>query len=87
MGCGDSVEGYLLSMRDDLVLLAVGASFYVIGYPSTHSRPIVCLARLPNGFVSPGVSGHGVVVYEGHQLSFGCFGRCCDDSFNEQFWF
>ena len=83
MGCGDLVEGYLLLMRDDLVLLAVGASFYVIGYPSTHSCPVVCLACLPNSFVSPGVSGCGVVVYEHHQLSFGCFGRCCEDSFDK----
>ncbi len=83
MGRGDSVEGYLPSMRDDLVLLAVSTSFYVIGYPLTHPRPIVCLACLPDGFVSPGVSGCGVVVYEHHQLSFGCFGRCCEDSFDK----
>ncbi len=70
-------------MRDDFVLLAVSASFYVIGYPLAHSRPIVCLARFSDGLVSSGVSGCGMVVYKGHQLSFGCFGGSCDNSFNK----
>ncbi len=83
MGCGDSIEGYLLSMHDDFVLLAVSTPFYVIGYPLMHFCPIVCLACFPNSFVSAGVSGCGMVVYEGHQLSFGCFGGGCDNSFNE----
>ena len=83
LGRGDPIEGCLLSMRDNLVLLAVSTSFYVVRYPLTHSCPIVCLACFSNGFVSSGVSGRGMVVYECHQLSFGCFGGCCDDSFNE----
>ena len=33
------------------------------------------------------MSSHGVVVYEGHQPSFGCFSRSCDDPFDEQFRF
>ena len=87
MGRSDPVKGYLLSMCDDFVLLAVSASLYIVGYPLTHSCPIVCLACFSNGFVSPRVSGRGVVVYESHQLSFGCFSGCCDNSFNEQFQF
>jgi len=83
LGHRDSVEGHFLSVHDDFVLLTVGAAFYVIGYPSTHSCPVMCLACLPDGFVSPRVASGRVVMYEGHQLSFGCFGGRCDDSFNE----
>ena len=83
MNGSDSIEGYLLSMRDDFVLLAVSAAFYVIGFPLTHSCPIVRLACLSDGFISSGVSGCRMVMYEGHQLSFGCFGGSCDNSFNE----
>ncbi len=56
MGRGDPVEGYLLSMCDDFVLLAVSAPFYIVGYPLTHSYPVVRLACFSNGFVSSGVS-------------------------------
>jgi len=87
LGRSDPVEGYLLSMRDNLVLLAVSTSFYVVRYPLTHSCPIVCLACFSNGFVSSGVSGRRMVMHEGHQLLFGRFGRGRDDLFNEQFWF
>jgi len=87
LGSCDSVEGYLPSVHDDFVLLAVSAAFYIIGYPSTHSDPVVCLACFPNGFISSRVSGCRMVVYKGHQLSFSRFGRCCDDSLDKQLWF
>ena len=83
----DAVEGYFPLMYDNFILLAVGASFYVVGYPLVLSYPAVYLGCFSDGFISSWVSGCGVVVYEGHQLSFGCFGGCRDDFFNEQFWF
>ncbi len=66
MGRGDSVEGYFLSMCDNFVLLAISTPFYVIGYPLTHSYPVVHLACFSNGFVSSRVSSCGVIVYESH---------------------
>ena len=74
MGRGDPVEGYLLSMCDDFVLLAVATSFYIVRYPFAHSYPIVRLACFSDCFISSRMSGCGVIVYEGHQLSFSCFG-------------
>ena len=74
-------------MGDDLVLLAVSASFYIIRYPSTHPYPVMRLACFPNGFISSRMSSCGVIVYESHQLSFGRFGGSCDNPLNEQFQF
>ena len=74
-------------MGDDLVLLAVSAPFYIVGYPSAHSYPVMCLACLLNGFVSSRMSSCGMIMHEGHQLLFGRFGGVCDDLFDEQFWF
>ncbi len=74
-------------MGNDLVLLAVSTPFYVIRYPSTHSYPVMRLARFSNGFVSSRMSSCGVIVYKSHQLLFGRFGGSRDDPFNEQFWF
>ncbi len=70
-------------MGNDFILLAVSASFYVVGYPLAHSYPIMRLACFPNGFISSGMSGCRVIVYESHQLSFGCFSGSCDDSFDK----
>ena len=70
-------------MHDDFVLLAVTASFYVVRYPLTHPYPIVCSTRFPNHFISPGMTGRRVVVYEGHQLSFSRFGGYQDNVFDE----
>ena len=65
VGC-DSIEGCFLSMCDYFILLAVGTSFYVIGYPLAHSYPVMRPLCLFDCFISSGVSGHGVIVYERH---------------------
>ncbi len=62
----DLVEGCFLSVGDNFVLLAVATAFYVIGYPFTHSCPIMRLACFSDRFISPGVSSHGVIVYKSH---------------------
>ena len=65
-----SVYWGLLSVCEDLVLLASCTSLYIVSDPFLHPRPPVFLFRFPNSFVTAWVSCCGVVMHEGHNASF-----------------
>ena len=58
----DSIQRGFDFVRQVLVLLADGASFYIIRYPRASSWPEVSLVDASRGFVSSRVSACGVVV-------------------------
>ncbi len=70
---GNLVKGDFSSVSKDFVLLTVGASFDVIGYPLVHACPFEYLGGFSNGFVLSWVPGCGVIMDKGHQLLFGGF--------------
>ena|SRR6266403_5922246 len=70
----NAIEGCLLFVRDNLILLTVCTSLYVIGYPLTHSDPSSYFGGFLDGFISSWVSCCGVIVDDGYQLAFFCFG-------------
>ncbi len=83
----DAVEWYLLPMSYDLILLADCTSFHVVCYPLSHPRPWQDFYCFPSCFISSGMSCHGVVVDEGHEVPFRGIGDLCYGSINEEFWF
>src|SRR6266404_4487435 len=85
--CGDAVERYLLFMSHDFILLAGHTSFHVVRYPLLHPRPWQDFCCFPNRFVSSGVSCHGVIMDEGHEVPFCRVRDLCYGSINEEFWF
>ena len=71
-------------MGEDFVLLAGGASFYVVGNPLLHPRPPIPFLRFLNSFVTAWMSCCRVVVHEGHNASFDLNdGRYDDFSFRD----
>src|SRR6266403_3943713 len=64
--CCDAVEGYLLLVCEDFVLLTVSTSFYIVGYPLMHSCPAIHLGHFLDCFISPWVSSCRVIMYECH---------------------
>ena len=80
-------------MRQNLVLLANGASFDVVCDPFLHSGPVVVLLGLLQCFVPSWMSCGWVIVYEMHDASldfvegryegFSFWDGCCDFEF---FW-
>ncbi|SRR6266436_5652061 len=86
--CSDVVKQYSSLMGQDLVLLANCASFHVVCYPLAHSHPWQGFSRFSDRFVSPGVSCHGVVVDESHEVSFGGVWEMHHvGGIDEEFWF
>src|SRR6266478_3224116 len=86
--CGDAIKWYSFLMGQNLVLLADCASLYVICYPLAHPCPWQDFSHFVNCFVSSGVSCRGMVVDEGHKVSFGGIWELrYVDSINEKFWF
>ena len=65
-----SIGRGLLSVCEDLVLLASGAAFDVIHNPFFHSRPPVFLLHFPKSFVPARVPCCWMIVHEGHDASF-----------------
>ena len=64
------VDRGLLSVCENLVLLASGTAFNVARDPLLHSRPPVFLLCFPKSFVSAWVSCCWMIVHEGHDTSF-----------------
>ncbi len=62
----DTVEGYFLSVCNDLVLLAIGTSFYIVGYPLAHPYPAVYFSCFSDCFISSWMSSCGMIVYKSH---------------------
>src|SRR6266478_8825011 len=86
--CSDAVEWYFSFMSQDLVLLADRASLYVVRYPLVHPRPWQDFSCFPDRLVSSGVSCRGMVVDEGHEVSFGGVWELCRvGGVDEEFWF
>src|SRR6266403_6203677 len=84
---GDAIKWYFLFVGQNLILLADRAAFYVVRDPLSHSSPGQDLCGFSNCFVSSGVSCGGVIVDEGHEISFrGVWDLCCG-SVNKDFWF
>src|SRR6266436_6657762 len=69
--CGNAIERYSFSMSHDFVLLADCASFHVVCYPLSHPCPWQGFCCFLDCFISSGVSCHGVVMDEGHEVLFG----------------
>jgi len=59
---GDLIKGNFSLVSEDFVLLTVGTSFDIIGYPLVHAWPFKYFSSFPNGFVSSWMSGCGVVI-------------------------
>src|SRR6266436_9317412 len=85
--CGDVIERYFLFMSYDFILLACCASLHIVCYPLSHPRPWQDFCCFPNCFISSGVSCCGVVVDEGHEVSFCGVWDLCYGSVDEEVWF
>ena len=83
----DPVEWRSLLMGEYLVLLAGCAAFYIVCDPLSHPGPGQDLCGFSNCFVSSRVSCGGVIMDEGHEISFrGVWDLCCS-SVDKEFWF
>jgi hypothetical protein len=58
----------------DFVLLADRTPFNILGDPVIHSQPREVTLGLSDHFISPQVSCHRVVMYQGHEVALLGFG-------------
>jgi|SRR6266403_812217 len=63
---GDLIQGRLLLISKDFVLLTVGTSLDIIRYPLAHTYPFVYFGSFPNGFISFWMSSCWMIVDKGH---------------------
>ncbi len=84
---GDAVERYFLFVGQNLVLLADCAAFYVVCDPLSHPDPGQDFCGFSNRFVSSRMSCGGVIVDEGHKISFRGVRDLCCSSVDKEFWF
>ena len=68
--CCNTVKGYFCLMSEDLILLADCASFDAVCYPLVHACPRQDFCGFLDGFVVPWMSRCGVIVDQGHEVSF-----------------
>src|SRR6266478_381300 len=85
--CSNVIEQYPFLVGQNLILLTDCASFYIVRYPLAHSRPWQGFGCFPDRFILSWVSCCGMVVDEGHQVSFGgVWNLRYVGGSDEQFW-
>src|SRR6266404_997753 len=83
----DAVERYFLSVGYDFVLLTGCAAFYVVCDPLPHPCPWQDFCSSSNRFISSGVSCGGMIMDEGHEVSFRGVWYLRSSGVYEEFWF
>jgi len=84
---GDVIKWYFLFVGQNLVLLTGCAAFYIVCDPLSHPSPGQDFYGFSNRFVSSRVSCGGVIVDEGHEVSFRGVWDSCSGGVDEEFWF
>ncbi len=83
---GDAVERCFLFVGQDFVLLTDCTPFYIVCDPLSHSCPWQDFISPSGCLVASRVSCSGVVVDEGHEVSFRGIWDLGRDSVDKEFW-
>ena len=84
---GDAVEQCFPFVGHNFVLLADRTAFYVVCDPLPHPCPWQDFCSSSNRFISSGVSCGGMIMDEGHEVSFRGVWYLHSSGVYEEFWF